>query len=128
MMRKAGEDIKLVEFKNRLNKITCDVLIVVEFGDTPMEVQLALEHDPTLFEISHRMYELLRSNIFSPITLLLDEFQRTGSKFLAKMGHYLFTHPQGALSLSSVMMPNSSVWVKEYRQLNQFFNLDSHPN
>jgi hypothetical protein len=41
-MRAKGEDIKLVGFKNRLRKSTCDILIVVEFGDIPMEVQLGL--------------------------------------------------------------------------------------
>jgi hypothetical protein len=59
------------------------------------------------------MYELLRSDMVSPIVLLFDEFERTGTKFLAKIGHHLFTHAHNTWrsSFSAALTTNSSWWT-----------------
>lgn len=86
-----GEDknIKLVEFENRLNKITCDIMLIVQIDHMFYEIQLSLSFDESLFDISHKMYEISRSKVFSPIVLLFEWFEKIAPEFLYKVGHWL---------------------------------------
>jgi hypothetical protein len=46
----------------------------VQIDDLLTEMQLSLDFDEHLFEISHKMYEMSRSKVFSPIVQLFDWF------------------------------------------------------
>ena len=49
-------------------------MLIVQVDDLPCEIQLALDFDESVFDISHKMYEISRSKVFSPIVLLFEWF------------------------------------------------------
>lgn len=48
-----------------------------------------MAYDESLFDISHKMYEIRRSKVFSPIVMLFNEFEKSGADFLYTLGAFL---------------------------------------
>jgi hypothetical protein len=65
-----GRNIDLVELKDRLAKNTKDLVIIAKFNESIAEFQLALKLDSVSNEFNHKIYELKRSNLYSPIANL----------------------------------------------------------
>ena len=74
----------LYELKNRLNKNTKDVTLIIKLPNSVAELQLALKFDTALNEFNHRIYELIRSKIYSPITNLCVLNERWSSVFFSE--------------------------------------------
>ena len=65
-----GESIQIVEVDNRLSKITTDLVLKIRMEDLVCEFQLALKFNQAENEIHHKMYEVERSKVFTPVTML----------------------------------------------------------
>ncbi len=64
---------RIVEIDNRLesDKGTSDLVLKILIGGSVAELQLAFNSDNlAAYEFSHKIYELLRSPFFSPLTML----------------------------------------------------------
>ena len=70
-------------FKNRLNKKTKDLTLVINLPHSIAELQLALKFDTTSNEFNHKIYELLRSRIYTPLTNLYVQNETWSSVFFA---------------------------------------------
>ena len=67
-----GENIQIVEIDNRLEKITTDLVLKIRMEDLVCEFQLALNFNQAENEIHHKMYEVERSKVFTPVTMLFN--------------------------------------------------------
>jgi len=78
---KKGENIQIVEVDNRLSKITTDLVLKIRMGDLVCEFQLALKFNQAENEIHHKMYEVERSKVFTPVTMLFSWHQGLANDF-----------------------------------------------
>lgn len=62
----------MYELKNRLNKNTKDVTLILKLPNSVAELQLALKLDTVSNEFNHKIYELLRSKLYTPISNLCE--------------------------------------------------------
>ena len=62
----------MVEIDNRLEKITTDLVLKIRMEDLVCEFQLALKFNQAENEIHHKMYEVERSKVFTPVTMLFN--------------------------------------------------------
>jgi hypothetical protein len=60
----------LLEVKNRLKQKTSDLCLKIQLGSVITELQLAIDFKFVDNEFNHKLYELLRSNFYSPLTML----------------------------------------------------------
>lgn len=68
--RREGEGLRLIEVDNRLAKGNSDLVLKVLFGSTIAELQLVKDLNTADYEFSHKLYELQRSQFFTPLTQL----------------------------------------------------------
>ncbi len=77
----AEKGVTLLLFKNRLNKKTKDITLVINLPHSIAELQLALKFDTTSNDFNHKIYELLRSRIYTPLTKLYVQNENWISAF-----------------------------------------------
>jgi hypothetical protein len=71
-----GLEIDLIELKDRLSKNTKDLVTIIKFGESIAEFQFALKLDSVSNEFNHKIYELKRSKLYSPIVNLFVQNEK----------------------------------------------------
>ncbi len=62
--------LRLIEIDNRLRKGTSDLVLKILFGDMIAEMQLVIDLNASNYAFAHKLYELQRSQFFTPLTQL----------------------------------------------------------
>jgi hypothetical protein len=79
--KKDGKQIDLIELKDRLAKNTKDLVTIIKFGESVAEFQFALKLDSVSNEFNHKIYELKRSKLHSPIVNLFVQNEKWSQSF-----------------------------------------------
>jgi hypothetical protein len=83
--KKNGESIDLIELKDRLAKNTKDLVTIIKFGESVAEFQFALKLDSVSNEFNHKIYELKRSKLHSPIVNLFVQNEKWSQSFFTEL-------------------------------------------
>jgi hypothetical protein len=83
--KKDGKQIDLIELKDRLAKNTKDLVTIIKFGESVAEFQFALKLDSVSNEFNHKIYELKRSNLHSPIVNLFVQNEKWSQSFFTEL-------------------------------------------
>lgn len=75
---------KFIEIKNRLHSHTKDMVLIIKLPHSIAELQLVLKLDSVSNEFNHKLYELLRSKIYTPIVNLVLHNQRWSESFFTE--------------------------------------------
>lgn len=62
--------LKLIKIDNRPRKGTSDLVLKILFGDVIAEMQLMIDLSASDYAFAHKLYELQRSQFFTPLTQL----------------------------------------------------------
>ena len=83
--KKKGQNIDLIEVKDRLAKNTKDLVMIIQFEESVAEFQFALKLDSVSNEFNHKIYELKRSQVYSPIANLFVMNEKWSQSFFSEV-------------------------------------------
>lgn len=71
----------MVEVDNRLEKITQDIVFKIKIDDLVCEFQMVLHFNEAENTIHHKMYELTRSKLRTPFSLLFEWAEKSFKEY-----------------------------------------------
>ncbi len=84
--------LKLIEIDNRLRKGTSDLVLKILFGDVIAEMQLVIDLNASDYAFAHKLYELQRSQFFTPLTQLYIMNESMSNSYFIEAKAYIDEH------------------------------------
>lgn len=90
-----SKTVRVVEIDNRLRKGTSDLVLKILYGDVIAEMQLVINLNAADYEFSHKLYELQRCKLFTPLTQLAIANEDISIDYLSEALAVITAHPNG---------------------------------
>ena len=81
--------LKLIEIDNRLRMGTSDLVLKILFGNVIAEMQLVIDLSASDYAFAHKLYELQRSQFFTPLTQLFIMNESLSNSYFTEAKAYL---------------------------------------
>ncbi len=81
--------LKLIEIDNRLKMGTSDLVLKILFGNVIAEMQLVIDLSASDYAFAHKLYELQRSQFFTPLTQLFIMNESLSNSYFTEAKAYL---------------------------------------
>ena len=81
--------LKLIEIDNRLKMGTSDLVLKILFGNVIAEMQLVIDLSASDYAFAHKLYELQRSQFFTPLTQLSIMNENLSNSYFTEAKAYI---------------------------------------
>ena len=81
--------LKLIEIDNRLRMGTSDLVLKILYGNVIAEMQLVIDLSASDYAFAHKLYELQRSQFFTPLTQLFIMNESLSNSYFTEAKVYL---------------------------------------